>query len=70
MPDSRSFSVYDNRHKPFAKYDYLNILPPRSFLEGFLKICEFARLNKIKLNTEFKNSEERAFLALKTGRYT
>lgn len=55
--------------KPFDKYDRLNVLPPKVFLEGFMRICDFARLKKIKLNAQFLSDERRAYFALKNGDY-
>ena len=69
MPDIRTFSVYNNRHLPFAKYDHLHKYPPKAFLDGFMKICEFARRSDIRLNSQFIKDEQRAYLALKNGEY-
>ncbi len=68
MPDIRLFKSAESHGNPFAKYDYMNVLPPVKALNEFLNICDMARKVKQKLPKHFLESERRCYLALKDNK--
>jgi len=69
MPDIYLFRAYENRFDPFAKYDYMNVLPSLKALESFLHVCNMARKAKVKLHADMLKNEAKAFMAIKNNNY-
>lgn len=69
MPDIHLFQSWKHRGDPFAKYDYMGVLPVLKHLEGYLNLCDGMRKNGIKLPEKFVKNESRAFLAIQDNQY-
>ena len=65
--DIHLFNSALSHGNPFAKYDYMHVLPPRIALEQHLNVCDMARQVRQKLPQKFLNSEARAYLAIKNN---
>lgn len=69
MPDIHLFQSWKHKHNPFAKYEYMGVLPPLCRLEAFIRKCNTMRSKKITLSSKAKWCEERAFIAIQNNQY-
>ena len=68
-PDIYLFQSWKHRGDPFAKYDYMGVLPVLSHLEAYMKLCSDMRGNGMKLPDSFLKNEDRAFIAIQENQY-
>lgn len=69
QPDIRLFQSYRHKFNPFAKFDYMGVLPVKSSLDGFLRTCTLAREHGLSLSKTAKRCEEKAFISIQKNEY-